>query len=86
MTLGTNTQAADASGCNLAVPEGINRSICSSPLAVLNLAQVKISVCIANQFRHASAAIFAEGRGATTSPVSKHVARSENFQAEACPD
>ena len=44
---------------------------------------------IANQFGHvghASAAKFAEGRGATTSRVSKHVAPSADSQAEACPN
>ena len=42
--------------------------------------------CIANQFGHASAAKFAEGRGATTSHTSTHVSNSGNSQAEACPN
>ena len=38
---------------------------------------------IADYFALASAAKFAEGRGATTSLVLKHLASSRNFQAEA---
>ena len=41
---------------------------------------------LANEFRDASAVKVAEDRGVTTSPVLKHVAHSENFQAEACPN
>ena len=40
-------------------------------------------VDIANYFALASAAKFAEGRGATTSQVLKHLASSAYFQAEA---
>ena len=40
--------------------------------------------CIAGYSAYASAAKFAEGRGATTSQVLKHLTPCEDFAAEAC--
>ena len=47
---------------------------------------LSLSIIIASYSGPASAWKFAEGRGATTSLVSKHLARSGKLQAEAGPE